>query len=236
MATPPTTSKFVVCSALLDLRRRNVAGYGTEWINVGFSENTLDSLFHAIGPQAEAADFVLDRSNFATRGDGQYLSTSASLKVDPRFVRIEADGDGGFDHDYVGDLEDVYNSLGEAGIHRGFLVFDPYLVAVVPNDRVGCRSCQLKFRLIGIRSFGLAENMGSVFFQFARALGSCSLARLEASKVETVEEEKMAGGEKQKYHSKDMNVSMLIKNNTSKMRSPRNRVRDFFQQPCGSYT
>jgi hypothetical protein len=65
----------------------------------------------------------------------------------------------------VGDLKSVYDDQNRNGIHKGFLIFDPYLVAEVPDDHLprGLPDCDLKFRLVGIRSFGESPE-GAFYF------------------------------------------------------------------------
>lgn len=150
-----STFTFIVCAhALFDTRAREVDDqdpYCSKWISVGIPGATLAALIEEISGFASREGYSLTTTNFEVTNDGKYVTTVAGLKTDPRFVEITDD----LEQHYIGDLKNVYESRSRNGVHKGFLIFDPYLTAVVPdNDPVARPECHLKFRLLGIRSFG----------------------------------------------------------------------------------
>jgi len=98
-------------------------------------------------------------TNFEVTYDRKYVTAVAGLKEDHTLVEITE-----LEQDYIGDRKSAHESRSRNGVHKGLLIFDPYLVAVVPdNDPAGrLPECQLKFRLVGIRSFG--ESPGSEIY------------------------------------------------------------------------
>ena len=166
------TFPFIVCAgALLDLRFRQVrntedsnARYAREWILVGIPQATLRAICDLVTPRL-GGGYRIDTTNFKESDDGRYVTTVANLKVDPRFVEVDRQG-GGINQNYRGDLQAIYSSRMD-GIHKGFLIFDPFLLADVPGAVRGGRgaphACTLKLRLVGIRSFGETQGADQYF-------------------------------------------------------------------------
>lgn len=84
----------------------------------------------------------------------------ASNKVDPQFVELgapDADAEAEVDEvgPYVHKTMRVISRRGMESARAGCLIFDPYLVAIVPNNPSPgphCHPCELKYRLAGFRS------------------------------------------------------------------------------------